>query len=298
MTTKQLLGRTKRARRNLALKLVLERRFFPELTAYFNEIVRNFRTLFIATGTVLTTASFNLETQLLIRRQYVRTSKAFSNEMRLAMAGSKSGDFTKQAEDDNEFDGVIAAALFAYINQEVPQTATKLNQTTTKDMMDSVQEATEQIREEGGDVNDSSVGLAASIILKRKLDARKRTIAMTETQFMGESTKAIESAVVGSEGRVDVANVIGATAVILGDITKSWASILDGNTRRTEDGGFDHVAPDGQTVKMNEPFIVSSQKLMFPGDRSLGASAGNTIGCRCAGLYRLLGVTFRVVTAS
>lgn len=294
MNAKQLLGRTKRARRNLALKLILERRFLPELTTYFNKIVRNFRILYIATGTQLPTVSFNQETKLLIRRQYIRTSKAFSNEMRLSMAGEKNIEITKQAEDEGQFDPIIGAALFAYINDQVPQTATKLNQTTTKDMDDSVKEATAQIREEGGDINDASVGLLASIILKKKLDARKTTIAMTETQFIAEATKAIEAAVVGSGGRVDVTNVIGPTAVILGDITKVWASILDGNTRIN---GFDHVAPDGQRVKMNQPFIVSSEKLMFPGDRSLGASIGNIANCRCSALYQLRGVTILVVTA-
>lgn len=296
MTTKQLLGRTKRARRNLALKLILERRFLPELTIYFNRILRNFRTLYIATGMKLDVSTFNRETTLLIRRQYIRTAKAFSNEMRLALAGEKNIDFTKQIEENDQFDPIIDAALFAYINEQVPQTVAKINQTTTKNIADSLQQGTAQILEEGGDINERSVGLAASIVLKRKLDGRKTTISMTETQFMAESTKAIESAVVGSEGQVNPFNIIGATAIIAGaaNINKSWASILDGDTRQD---GFDHVEPDGQNVKWNQPFIVSSEKLMFPGDRSLGASIGNIANCRCSAIYRLLGVTVLVITA-
>lgn len=42
-----------------------------------------------------------------------------------------------------------------------------------------------------------------------------------------------------------------------------------------------HKDADGQTVPIDEPFIVGGEKLMHPGDSSMGASAKNTINCRC-----------------
>ena len=38
---------------------------------------------------------------------------------------------------------------------------------------------------------------------------------------------------------------------------------------------------DGQRVGVNEPFIVDGEKLMFPGDASMGASGKNFYNCRC-----------------
>jgi uncharacterized protein with gpF-like domain len=52
---------------------------------------------------------------------------------------------------------------------------------------------------------------------------------------------------------------------------------MDERTR--DEAGANHVAADGQIVGMNEPFTVSGEKLMFPGDPA--GSAKNTIMCRC-----------------
>jgi hypothetical protein len=43
----------------------------------------------------------------------------------------------------------------------------------------------------------------------------------------------------------------------------------------------DHFRAHGQRVEKSKPFIVGGQKLRFPGDSTLGASASNTINCRC-----------------
>lgn len=62
---------------------------------------------------------------------------------------------------------------------------------------------------------------------------------------------------------------------------KTWISTRDARTRD------DHTEADGQTVDIDEPFEVGGEQLIFPGDTSLGASAENTIHCRCTLSYRL-----------
>lgn len=69
---------------------------------------------------------------------------------------------------------------------------------------------------------------------------------------------------------------------------KEWLSTIDRRTRpgysikgRGKRGRFDHRRPNGQIQRNGSAFLVSGQLLMYPGDTSLGASAGNVIACRC-----------------
>ena len=57
---------------------------------------------------------------------------------------------------------------------------------------------------------------------------------------------------------------------------KKWIATTDGRVRE------DHLAMNGVEVPQDEPFVLpNGDKLMFPGDISLGASPENTINCRC-----------------
>ena len=59
-------------------------------------------------------------------------------------------------------------------------------------------------------------------------------------------------------------------------IRRRWVCTKDARTR------FGHAMADGQTVEGTKtPFIVSGEKMMFPGDKSLGAHGWNIYNCRC-----------------
>jgi uncharacterized protein with gpF-like domain len=59
-------------------------------------------------------------------------------------------------------------------------------------------------------------------------------------------------------------------------VTREWDSAGDGRVRPA------HKLMDGQRVGLDEAFVApDGQKLMFPGDASLGASADLTNSCRC-----------------
>lgn len=60
--------------------------------------------------------------------------------------------------------------------------------------------------------------------------------------------------------------------------TKTWISKDDSATRPG------HRRADGQTVPIMQPFIVSNQALMFPGDPA--GSAWNVVNCRCRARFR------------
>lgn len=60
-----------------------------------------------------------------------------------------------------------------------------------------------------------------------------------------------------------------------GIYAKKWSATGDDRTR------LEHSIADGQVKKLDEPFIVGGEKLMYPLDSSLGASAENIVNCRC-----------------
>lgn len=56
---------------------------------------------------------------------------------------------------------------------------------------------------------------------------------------------------------------------------KQWICAMSDNSRKS------HKKANGQIVALDEPFVVDGEKLMHPGDTSMGASAENVINCRC-----------------
>ena len=59
-------------------------------------------------------------------------------------------------------------------------------------------------------------------------------------------------------------------------IRRRWMCTKDARTR------FSHGKADGQTVEgTKEPFIVGGYKMMFPGDKSMGAPGHEIYNCRC-----------------
>lgn len=98
-----------------------------------------------------------------------------------------------------------------------------------------------------------------------------RVTDMNRTSAIRAARTAITAA--ENAGRQDARDELESKGAIL---TKRWVAIIDNRTRH------DHAAADGQVVPNKEPFIVGGEKLMGPGDRSMGASGWNIYNCRCA----------------
>ena len=73
-------------------------------------------------------------------------------------------------------------------------------------------------------------------------------------------------------------------------LVKMWNSVEDSRTRTfAEDDDYDHREMDGQTVAMEQPFMVPTifgtrEPIMYPGDPA--GTAGNVINCRCSVTFR------------
>jgi uncharacterized protein with gpF-like domain len=66
------------------------------------------------------------------------------------------------------------------------------------------------------------------------------------------------------------------------DVTIRWDATGDSRTR------LDHLLMEDKTVRLGQPFTLpDGSNMMYPGDDSLGAPAGQIIQCRCRAEYKV-----------
>jgi hypothetical protein len=250
----------------LALKLKLEEIFQREVRSLFNFITRQYR-VGISTGNPVRAQKYAADWSAALEKQYRRTQRAFT--------GIVSTD-EKAAEDDE-----LIAALMAW-SLNSAQTVTKEIIDTTQNNMDTAMIQARQALSDDGNFQPSQreVAVAAAVILNRKFRGRTSTIVLNETQKAAESTKLIgaySEADLDPMAAVTRERVVATGAALLAK--KEWIDVGDKDVRRG------HHASEVARVQIWEPFTVNGERLMYPGDPSLGASAGNTINCRCSSLY-------------
>lgn len=149
----------------------------------------------------------------------------------------------------------------AWILERGLELSTQVSGTTAKEVANGIS-------------NFSAEGLTISELIRfikdrAKISSQRRAelIARTETHTAAswanlESTKSI-------------ANEVGL------DLKKTWNVVEDERTRMS------HRQADGDSVSMDDHFIVQGESLKFPGDPN--GSAGNVINCRCVLTYEPAG---------
>lgn len=78
-------------------------------------------------------------------------------------------------------------------------------------------------------------------------------------------------------------------------VVKRWITMQDEKVRHA------HAAAHGQTVRVDEPFLIGGYQMRHPGDGNLGAPLSLIINCRCVATYGVMRdgqfVSFDVSTA-
>ena len=275
MTTSE---RNKRAKRNLTLKLALEKTFNRDLVSYFNEIKTDVVSFYTATGLLINADVYQKQTETLLERHYKRVIRNFINEGKYSYRKSleaKGIEYKQeQEEEDEKIKATSVLIALAFVESIIQRRALQLIETTNDNIKDTAAKATKKAKESGTKVRDE-----INKGLDKAFKSRYAMIALTETQFMAERSKNIEAAVISRNGDVDPSSINDGVVTGNPDVKKEWAAILDDRTR----GG--HAMADGQTQNMNDPYIVNGEYLMYPSDTSMGASLGNIINCRCSSLY-------------
>lgn len=120
--------------------------------------------------------------------------------------------------------------------------------------------------------SDLTNQLTNGILSGESIESISKRIKGVLENNMAESVRIARTEVTQVEASARQA--VGETAKSSGlDVWKRWVSTDDERTRPA------HREANGQEVRIDEPFIVDGEKLMYPGDSE--GSAGNIINCRC-----------------
>jgi len=250
-----------------AKKMRLEVPFAKDIRRIVKGISDDFYNEYIRSGVIIDVNAYYDDINAALKKNYRNIANKFKRNLRT----DKTSDYDNKGVNEN-----IDARLKQYIdNHSVNQTELILN-TTDELLKNDLADSITVLSESGQSLTNENV---ADLTWKKnsaRAAGRANIISETETQNMAETTKqteAEESSVAGI-----ILSGIAITAAVL---KKRWNSFLDEKTR------INHAISDGQVRKITEPFMVNNQLLMYPGDSSLGSSAGNVINCRCWTTYEV-----------
>ena len=262
---------------DLNAKMRLEAKLRPKLSAIDRPLVRQLAQSVGTSGTVPALGAEQaaaLEPVLL--DHYGETGEVFSDRLSDQMP-----DDLVATDEESE---AIAASLALLFSARAPEQARFIGQTTQEDAERAARMAeTEAARMMDGDERPSrfAVGAIAGAIFNRSLTGRRGGIVTLETQTPAELSKQVEVEVLVRQPEVAPSELVPRVPPSEQDriVPKEWVSQGDSVVRVSP---ISHLDADSQQTAIAVPFIVGGQRLMFPGDMSLGATLANTANCRCA----------------
>lgn len=153
-----------------------------------------------------------------------------------------------------------------------------------------------------------SEGIAYGAVLGKLLSSHTTTVSITETDWIAEATMqtslnlSTPLTAIANKKQLKALQTISPNIILrevdLDDLfeeesfgalsevrrlwalpTKVWITVGDRRVRKS------HQLANGQTVPVNQPFILPGGLLMFPADSSLGVNFSEIVNCRCTALY-------------
>jgi len=288
--------RAQQADKELRAKLRHEKPLASDMEDLFEDMAADLQSVYSSSGTVIDPTEYNDEILGLLRRSYRSVSAEFGSILE--------DDLLRVKDDVNNIlghalrlqaergglttDDVIAdyiatknAGIVDFIGMAVPARTAMIQATNKAALSEAVEKAmVNAIQTFGGDFNASTtlgrrqVAQIAHDVFLESNAYRAKVIAATEVQNAAEGSKKIASTSLDET----LKPVMSSSAVMIHQ-TKEWHTRGDDKVRPA------HVAADLQTQPALSPFSVGGERMMEPGDSSMGASAGNTINCRCSAVY-------------
>lgn len=245
----------RKAKKQERRKAVHERRLMYQLRGIFKKQNQEFYKLFSELGIVFDARGTEKALTDTLEKHYKKVTHEFRDDVVADI-----NDVLKEHDIENIDEGrkEIAAALALMIRREISGSVQQITETSNRNIRQAVADHADDAK-------------AAYRDLQGKTLARSKTIASVETQKAAEGAKQFVA-----EVSIPIVSSLTAGTNLLRAF-KVW-QILDASARPG------HAAANGQRVLVADPFMVDGELLMYPGDWSLGASAGNVINCRCSAI--------------
>lgn len=240
----------------LAEKLEREDRLRDELLVLLLLFFGRVRSHYAETGLLLPPDGLRDQLVSVLQSHGADTASTFASTFR---------DMVDGIPDSFAFE--LALSLGESVRTTAEQAANQIITTTSGQMQSALADALLDDTE-GGQV---AIAAAVGAILTRTAAPRAAQIATTETQKAAEGAKWAELQLLSARGVT-----LRSTGAPLAEAVKVWQAILDSRVRHW------HAAANGQRQPLGEPFLVNGQRLRYPGDVSLGATASNIVNCRCS----------------
>jgi len=193
---------------------------------------------------------------------YSRAFKEFGQ--RLWNAAKKSNnDMEVKRDGDVPLTPYFDLARQLWIKSTAASKVTQITGTTIEQAQKIIQEATAEAIGLGYDEKQTARLIQQRIAEDGGTLSRLRSRVISRTESHAASNASTQMAAVASGL----------------PMMKEWVASISDRTRE------DHAIANGQVVKMDEPFIVGGEQLMYAGDPS--GSAEQVINCRCSIVYSL-----------
>lgn len=268
--------------RQLAEKIRLEQKVVRDFRRLFKQMGRDLEAFYSVTGRVTDADQYQEDIKAILLPHYRRVADSFGGELSRFLRNSPSDEPVIEAlniiaEESSQSVEQIISEIEArvilesreFISSRVNTQAQLITGTNSKQLNRAITETLAGISNQGISLGVPEVAAEARSEFVRISTPRAETIASTTTQEASEGVKSIEHTALTEK-------LVGAGFTEIAK--KAWSTVGDSLVR------FFHVKANGQTQRVDQPFVVGGQLLMFPGDRSLGATASNTTNCRCSSL--------------
>ena len=239
------------------MTLRLARAYEPRIT---REIYR--ATKDIASGNVNAIDTHEQNMNKILTGLYSRAFKEFGQRMWNAIKKSNT-DMEVKRDGDVPLTPYFDLARQLWIKANAASKVTLITGTTSEQAKKIIQEAAAEAVGLGYDEKQTARLIQQRIAEDGGTLSRLRSRVISRTESHAASNASTQMAAVASGL----------------PMMKEWVASISDRTRE------DHAIANGQVVKMDEPFIVGGEQLMYAGDPS--GSAEQVINCRCSIVYSL-----------
>ena len=285
---------------DLNLKLSLEKQLRVKINAFHERQVKKMIRSVRATDDVPNFSADEQELERILFQHYENVGVVFINRINALVLTELEKELTPADEKDFYDYGIelkarkklpkVPVVVDKHFKVKAANIAGKITKTTQKESKRVLREVKKTFKP-GAKVGVVPVDLASTSgkMFRTTLNGRASGIVRMNTNGPAEAVKLTQVQILRGEEPS-----LGGGGGTKSKGTKRWSNMADSLVRGPSTfSDFNHQAAN-QTVKIDQPFIVSGEQLRFPGDESMGASLGNVINCRCAVSYNIKKIAQKV----